>query len=236
MLRLLKLNICQEIFSSGKNRTVLSCKENMKAITVKWMVAATMFACVTLSHAAPWLGLVKTGTTSQTTDSIALGTLSYSMDLRANTAGHAVYALQFSIATSAGTVTYGTTPLTALNSPFAAADLIGLGQAPVAGSAVSASNWTVWWHSTGDYAAFPEQSIGTYQLNISSLGAGSYVFSLGNQELLNDNPGEDLTDIDFAAPGSFTLNVTAVPEPSAGILVACGSVLAFWRTRRRSIY
>jgi hypothetical protein len=203
----------------------------MKTNLVVWLIAAATLARVVSVQAAPWLGLVKSGTTSQTSDTIAFGTLTFSMDLRANTDGHATYALQFSIATTPGNVvTYGTTPLTALNSPFVAADLTGLGQSPGAGSAVNDSNWTVWWHSAGDYAAFPEQSIGTFQFNVGSLGAGSYVFSLGNQELLNDNPGEDLTNADFAMPGSFTLNVMAVPEPNSIFLVAVGGcVLQIWR-------
>lgn len=187
---------------------------------------------VSPSQAAPWLGLVKTGTSSQTNDTVALGTLSFSMDLRANTSGHNVYGLQYGIATSSGTVTYGSTPLTALNSPFAAADLTGFGQSPGAGSAVNASNWTVWWHSAGDYSAFSEQSIGTYQLAVSGLSAGTYVFTLGNQELLNNTPGEDLTDVDFATPGAFVL--TVVPEPGAWTLLACGGWVIATRKRRHN--
>ena len=203
----------------------------MKTKAVAWMISAVLVAGVTAAQAAPWLGLVKSGTTTQTNDTIALGASSFSMDLRANTDTHNVYALQYGIATSAGTVTYGATPLTALDNPFVAADLTGLGQAPGVGTTVNAANWTVWWHGAGDYAAFPEQSIGTYQFNTSALGAGIYVFTLSNQELLNDNPGEDLTDLDFATPGAFVL--TVVPEPGTGVLLACGG-LAMTRRRQRN--
>jgi hypothetical protein len=199
-----------------------------------FLVGVMVFGSVTFAQAAPWIGLVKTGTSSQTNDTITLGTLSFSMDLRANTDGHAVSALQFSIATApADVVTYGTTPLTALNNPFVAADLTGLGQAPTTGSTVNnaGSNWTVWWKGSGDYSAFPEQSIGTYQFNVSSLSAGSYVFALNNQELLNNTPGEDITT--FAAFGGFVLNVVAVPEPSAWTLLVCGGLVIRWRDRRR---
>lgn len=197
------------------------------------LVGVMVFGSATLAQAAPWIGLVKSGTSSQTNDTISLGTLSFSMDLRANTDGHAVSALQFSIATApADVVTYGTTPLTALNNPFVAADLTGFGQAPTAGSTVNDANWTVWWKSSGDYSAFPEQSIGTYQFNVSSLSAGSYVFTLNNQELLNNTPGEDITT--FAAFGGFVLNVAAVPEPGALALLVCGGFMAACRNRRRS--
>lgn len=202
---------------------------------VRLWVLVMVLASTTLSQAAPWIGLVKSGTTSQTNDTISLGTLSFSMDLRANTDGHKVSALQFSIATApADVVTYGTTPLTALNNPFTATDLAGLGQAPTAGSVVNndGANWTVWWKNSGDYDAFTEQSIGTYQFNVSSLSAGAYVFRLNNQELLNTTPGEDITT--FAASGGFVLNVTAVPEPSAWTLLACGGLVTAWRNRRRN--
>lgn len=200
---------------------------------MKWMTAAAMLACAMAAQAAPWLGLVKTGTSSQTNATIAIGTPLFSMDLRANTDGHAVYALQYSVGTSAGSVTYGATPLTALNNPFVQADLTnGNATLPAAGSAVSHSNWTVWWTSDStDRAAFPEQSIGTYQFNVSSLGAGTYVFSLANEELLNNIPGEDITT--FATSGAFVLDVTAVPEPGAGTLLACGGFVALCRRRRR---
>jgi hypothetical protein len=196
------------------------------------MIAVAVLAGTMAAQAAPWLGLVKNGTTAQTNDTIALGTLTFSMDLRADTDSHNIYALQYGIATSSGTVTYGVTPLTALNNPFVAADLTGNGQAPGSGTVVNSGNWTVWWHSAGDFAPFAEQSLGTYQFNVSALLAGTYVFSLNNQELLNDVPGEDLTDVDFAPPGAFVL--TVVPEPGAGGLLLCGSLAAAWRNRRRN--
>ena len=198
------------------------------------MIAAAMLAGVMAAQAAPWLGLVKTGTSSQTNDTIALGTLTYGMDLRVNTDGHAVYALQYSIGIlPAGVVTYGATPLTASSNPFVPADLTnGNATVPAPGSAVNHSNWTVWWANSGnDYAAFGEQTIGTNQFNVASLSIGTYVFSLANQELLNNTPGEDITD--FATPGAFVLNVTAVPEPGTWTLLACGGFVAAWGNRRR---
>lgn len=208
--------------------------QTMKMRTMKWITVAAMLAGVMAAQAAPWLGLVKTGTSSQTNDTIAVGTPLFSMDLRANTDTHKVYALQYSVGTSAGSVTYGAASLTALNNPFVQVDLTNSNATlPAAGSAVNHSNWTVWWTSTSaDVAAFPEQSIGTYQFNVSSLGAGTYVFSLANEEMLNNDPGEDITT--FAASGAFVLGVTAVPEPGAGTLLACGGLVAAWRNRRRN--
>lgn len=203
----------------------------MKNNTVQLLITAMVLTGVSPIQAAPWLGLVRTGTSSQTNATIAIGTSTFSMDLRANTDTHPVGALQYSISTSAGAVTYGASPLTALNNPFSSTDLTGFGQAPSAGSAVDNSNWTVWWKGSGDYAAFAEQAIGTYQFNVSSLSAGTYVFAFANQELLNNSPGEDITT--FAPYGAFVLDVTAVPEPGSWALLIGGGLMAIRRNRRR---
>lgn len=204
----------------------------MKPRALKWVIAAAMVAGVMSTQAAPWLGLVKTGTTSQNSDTVFLGTLTFSMDLRANTDGNPVGGLQYYIVTSpADAVTYGTTPLTALNNPFVAADMTGLGQAPTAGATVNsdlAAN-TMWFKaSSPDYSAFSDQSIGTYQFNVSSLAMGSYVFTPVGV-LLTYGVEEINT---FATPGSFELIV--VPEPGTWTLLACGGLMAAWRNRRRS--
>ncbi len=205
----------------------------MKPRALRWVVAAAVMAGVISTQAAPWLGLVKTGTTSQNSDTVFLGTLTFSLDVRANTDGNPVGGLQYYIVTSpADAVTYGTTPLTTLNNPFVAADLTGLGQPPTAGATVnsdSAAN-TIWFKSSSpDYSAFSDQSIGTYQFNISSLGMGTYVFTPVGV-LLTYGSGEEINT--FATPGSFTL--TVVPEPGTWTLLACGSLMAVWRNRRRS--
>lgn len=200
---------------------------------MKWLVVVVMLMGASLSQAAPWLGLVKTGTTSQSSDSILTGTLTFSMDLRANTDGNPVGGLEYYISTlPANVVTYGTTPLTALDNPFVAADLTGLGQAPTAGATVNsdAAAHTIWFKSSSpDYSAFSDQSIGTYQFNVSTLGAGSYVFTPVGV-LLTYGVGEEINT--FATPDSFTL--TVVPEPGAGTLLVCGGFVAAWNRRRRN--
>ncbi|MBI5397274.1 MAG: PEP-CTERM sorting domain-containing protein [Verrucomicrobia bacterium] len=194
---------------------------------VKLMLTLAVLSGAVFAQAAPRLGLVKSGTAAQAADSVLLGTATYTMDLRANTDGFAVGGLQYYLVTTPGNVvTYGATPLTALNNPFVAADLTGFGQPPTAGATVnSALAGTTIWFAGSDYAAFPEQSIGTYQFNVSSLGGGTYVFTPGGEELSNgngDNPA-------FASPGSFALSV--VPEPGSALLMGVG-VLALSLRRR----
>lgn len=205
----------------------------MKPRALRWVIAAALVAGVMVTQAAPWLGLVKTGTTSQNSDTVFLGTLTFTLDLRANTDGNPVAGLQNYIITSpSDAVTYGTTPLTALNNPFVAADITGFGQAPTAGATVNsdmAAN-TLWYKSSSpDYSAFSDQSIGTYEFNISSLAMGTYVFTPVGFALTYGT-GEEINV--FATPGSFTL--TVVPEPGTWTLLACGSLMAVWRNRRRS--
>lgn len=205
---------------------------------MKWMIAVAVLAGAMGAQAAPWLGLVKTGTTSQTSDTISLGTLTFSMDIRANTDGYKVQGLEYYIYTTPGdVVTYGTTPVTALNTPFVAADLTGFGHAPTAGAHVIPSSYTLWWNASGDYNAFGEQSIGTYQFNVSLLGAGTYVFTPDFSDYgapggqLSNSNGDNPT---FGTPGSFAL--TVVPEPGPWTLLACGGFVAAWRNRRRNTH
>ncbi|MCX6907388.1 MAG: hypothetical protein NTY01_05035 [Verrucomicrobia bacterium] len=200
---------------------------------MKWMIAAAMLAGAMVAHAAPWLGLVATNTTSQASANIPLGTLAFSLDLRVNTDGNPVGALQYHIITSpANEVTYGATPLTAKDNPFAATDLgAPFGHAPVAGATVNSAGdgVTTWFKSANpDYTAFPEQTIGTYEFNVSSLGIGTYVFTPVG-ELLSYGGGEEINT--FATPGAFVLAV--VPEPGAGTLLVYGGLVAAWRNRRR---
>jgi hypothetical protein len=193
---------------------------------VKLLVAVAVLSNVVLVQAAPRLALVKSGTASQVFEEIVPGTPTYTLDLRANTDGFDVGGLQYYIVTSPGNaVTYGTTPLTALNNPLVEADLTGFGQKPTAGATVnSALAGTTIWFADSDYAAFPEQSIGTYQFNISSLDPGTYVFTPDGAELSNsngDNPA-------FATPGAFTL---FIPEPGTGLLLVAGGLMFSLRRR-----
>lgn len=201
---------------------------SMKSLQQLWMAA--LLAGVPLAGAAPYLGLVRSGTASQSSGSIDLGTPFYSLDLRLDTDGHAVSGLQYYFITSpADALTFGATPLTALNDPFTGSDLF-LG--PLTGDTVNqAEGTTVWFKSgAGDYAAFAERAIATYEFDTAGLGLGSYVFTPVGEELSNGS--ETITG--FAAAGTFTL--TVVPEPGTSALVALGGaalLLGRRRSRRR---
>jgi hypothetical protein len=179
------------------------------------------------SFGAPWLGLVKSGTTSTTSDSIVVGTASYSLDLRVNTDGNPVSGLQYYITAFGGTVNYGGTPLTALNNPFVSGDIFS---SPAAGAVVQQSTGTTVWFksSAGDYPAFGPNSIGTYQFNSGLLAEGTYVFTPVGEELSNES--ETITT--FASPGTFSLNVLPIPEPGTSALVAFGGLVFLARRRR----
>ena len=203
--------------------------------TVTWLVTVMTLAGTMSAQAAPWLGLVGTNTTTQTSASIASGTLTFSLDLRMNSSGYDVGALQYYITTTpANAMIYGATPLTAKSNPFVTADLTnGYGHAPTAAATVnSGSNGITKWFKTDfpDYPAFPEQTIATYQFDTSALGAGTYVLTPIGQ-LLSYGAGEEVST--FATPGSFTLNITAVPEPGASMLMLAGGFAAAARNRRR---
>lgn len=210
----------------------------MKIKQARWITAAAVLAIAMTAQAAPWLGLVKTGTTTENSDTITLGTSSYNLDVRFDSGGNPVGTLQYYFYTSpTDAVTFGTTPLTALNSPFTTGDAA---YQPSAGATLnSTGGWTIW-SPSGDDAAFVS-NIATYQINTSPLAAGTYVFSFGHTPGTDDeylgwsgSGGGNLYVNDFAAPGSFTLNVTAVPEPGTWTLLACGGLMAAWRNRRRS--
>jgi hypothetical protein len=69
--------------------------------------------------------------------------------------------LEYYIVTSpANALTYGATPLTALNNPLQQEDLAGFGRAPTAGATVNGrlAGTTLWWNNAGDYSAFGLQS------------------------------------------------------------------------------
>lgn len=210
----------------------------MKTRLMQWLLAALMLGVAPLAHAFPWLGLVKQNTASQTNETITLSQVfdPYYLDLRLNTDGNPVGALSYYITTSpANVVRYGVTPLTPLDNPFVAADLTDTSaHTPVAGAIVNsgADGVTTWYKpSTPDYPAFTAQSIATYQFDISTLGAGTYVFRpVGT--LLAYGAGEEINN--FETPGLYVLTIIAVPEPGTGALLVCGAWAAAWRNRRRN--
>ena len=194
-------------------------------------------ASTTVATAAPWLGLVKTGTTTQTNDTISLGTSFYNVDVRFDSGGNAVGTLQYYFYTApANAVTFGTPSITALNSPFSSGDA---SYKPVAGATLnSTSGWTIW-SPSGDDVAFVN-NIATYQLNTSTLTAGEYVFLFGARPGTDDEylgwtspPNGNLYVNDFATPGAFVLDIVGVPEPGTWALMVVGGLVAGWKIRRR---
>lgn len=186
-----------------------------------WSVVLVLYLGEFVVSANPQLKLVKSGTAAVSIDWVIMGTATYSLDLRADTDGHPAGGLYYYITTSpADALTYrAVAPLVALNDPFVAGDLDGFGQAPVGGALVNGShNGITNWYPDDDYPAFTDRAIGTYYFNTSSLQPGSYVFTPEAAELINNNPGEDITDFD--PPGTFTL--TVVPEPGPSVLLGVG--------------
>ncbi len=184
--------------------------------------------------ASPILSLVKSGTTSAT-DTEALGTASEKVDVRLDTSGNAISGLQFYLVSApAGAGTYQNVSPTsstvlALNAPFTQADV---NASPTVGATPqnAANAKTVLFKSSaGDYAAFSTTSIVTLQLNISSLAAGSYVFTPVSQGLTNASGG--VAAGGFGTPGAFTLNIT--PEPGTFLLVLPGALAMLGRRQRR---
>jgi hypothetical protein len=202
---------------------------------MRLLVAVMILVGATLAQAAPWLGLVKTGTTAQTNDTISLGTSSYNFDVRFDSGGNPVSTLQYWFYTTpANAVTFGATPVTALNNPLTTTDLNN-GYAPSAGATLnSTSGWTIWSVSTNNVAFI--NNIATYEIKTLTLPAGEYVFSFGHAPGTDDEylgwSGGNLYVNDFAAPGSFVLGI--VPEPGTGTLLVYGSMVAAWRNRRRN--
>ena len=192
-------------------------------------------ASTTVATAAPWLGLVKTGTTTQTNDTISLGTSFYDFDVRFDSSGNPVNTLQFAFYTApTNTVTFGTPAITALSNPFLPGDIW---TSPADGSLLTNYSWTILFKGSGSsYAAFIN-NVATYQLNTSTLATGEYVFSFlarpgTDDEYLGWSSG-NLYVNDFAAPGSFVLDIVGVPEPGTWALMVVGGLVAGWKVRRR---
>jgi hypothetical protein len=200
-----------------------------------WM-AASLCAGLTAASAAPWLGLVKTGTTTQTNDTITLGTSIYNMDVRFDSGNNPVNTLQYTFYTTpTNSVTFGTNTITTLNSPFTSSDIWA---SPAAGSYLNnnSTNATIFFKSgSGDYAA-TTNNVATYQINTSTLGAGLYVFAFATNNTDSEYmgwSGGDLYTSDFAAPGTFVLDVVSVPEPATWTLMVVGGWVVGWKIRRR---
>ncbi len=193
-------------------------------------------ASTTVATAAPYLGLVKTGTTTQTNDSFVVGTvLTYNLDVRFDSGGNPVSSLIYSFYTSpTNAVTFGSTPFTTLNSPFLLGDAVAI---PVAGATLAyVSGETDWFkQSAGDYAAFTN-NIATYQINTSTLAAGEYLFSFNHTGTEDEYVGWSTGSVNtsgFAASGTFVLEIIGVPEPGTWALMVVGGLVAGWKIRRR---
>lgn len=169
------------------------------ASTLALLLSATVGVC-----AQPALSLVKSAT-SVAADAVVFRNATYLLDLRAGTGGLALSGLQFHIQTTpVDAVTYGATPLAVLGNPFQTSDIFS---APSAGALVRQSTGTTAFfkESDGDYPAFADKVIGTYQINTLNLAPGTYVFAPVG-EVLTSAVGEVN---EFAAPGLFSLTILA---------------------------
>ena len=169
------------------------------AIILAVMLAATIGVC-----AQPVLSLVKSATPAAA-DAVVFGGATYLLDLRAGTGGYAVSGLQYYIQTTpAETVAYGAIPLIVLGSPFQPSDILS---APSAGALVRQSNGTtaLFKAGEGDYPAFADSVIATYQINTLNLAPGTYVLTPVGEELTYAAGSVS----GFAAPGAFTLTILA---------------------------
>lgn len=197
-----------------------------------------------LVNAAPLLSLVKTGTTSQTNDTIGLGTGPYLLDARLDTDGNPASTLQYYL-------TYVSGPAGAVNyaSPYSTNSVPGNPAPPTAtwsngevvgptpGSALGSSQFTYFAHSGSDYAAFVGNVI-SYRIDTAGLPIGIYVFSFGRSGDDYDMylgwdgpPGDEVLASGFASPGSFVLTI---PEPSTGVLLTLSGLVLLRRRRRAS--
>ena len=153
--------------------------------------------------AGPTLSLVKSGTAAAPADTIVERTITYSLDLRVNTDGNAVSGFQYYLRTTpANALSYAATPLTALSNPFQPSEVV---LSPAAGTVVRQSGGTsAFFKSTaGDYPAFSDNAIATYQFNTATLAPGTYIFTAVGEELSNANT----TVTVFNPAVSFTLTV-----------------------------
>jgi hypothetical protein len=162
-----------------------------------------------LARAAPTLALVKTGTAATASDSIVMGTLEYTLDVKLDTGGDPVSGLQFYLTNSDPSLRFGLSPIAALDNPFTQADIFG---APGSGGKVNQTEGTtvLFKSGAGDYPAFSSRAIVSFTFDVSHLSAGDYLLTPVGEELTFTNT----TRTTFAAPGGFVLNVQPVPEPS----------------------
>lgn len=172
----------------------------LPASTLALVLSATVGVC-----AQPALSLVKSATSSAARDSIVVGSATYLLDLRADTGGNPVSGLQYYINTTpVGVAVYGGTPMTVSGSPFQASDIAS---SPSAGAIVGpdAGSTILFKDGEGDYLAFADNAIGTYQINTLNLAPGIYVFTPVGEELTYAAGAAYA----FAAPGAFTLTILA---------------------------
>lgn len=199
------------------------------------VVVMTVAAGTSRAAALPTLSLTTAGG-SATSASIVRGTTSVTLGLRFDSADAPVGSLLYHIVTSpAGVARYASSgPVTALGTPFTTADLTA-GLAPVPGATVTGgmAGSTQWFKSTpGDHAAFSGE-IAWYTFDTSAMPADTYVFTVIGDEFANDATAADPVTT-FGNPGTFTLTISAVPEPSTALTIATLAVLAAAkRTSRR---
>ena len=220
--------------SSAANLPALLNTQSMKHRFLTRLVncLAVFAIAISISKGAavvdPKLLLVKAITLSTVSDTIAVGTPTYSLDLRLDTGGQPISGLQFYlIATPASLLSFGATPLTTLGDPFTANDVFS---APVAGAAANQNGATtvLFKASAGDYPAFANNAIVRFTFNTSQLAPGTYVFTPVGQELTNATS----TVTRFASPQTFSLTV-GIPEPASVVLIALGGCWLMSRRRWR---
>lgn len=188
---------------------------------------AAMIAGLTLDE-APNMSMT-------TSASIAVGTPTFSVDVRLSSGGDSIDGVQYYLTnTGPATMVYGTNPLTiaSYDTPFTTSDIAGSNGEPTAGNQLKSGTGgqTAFVHGGGaDYAAVSNSSIATYSLNTSSLPIGMYVITPVFQEMTNYE-GVDQTN-GFATPGTFTLTVTPEPASMALFLLAGGALLLRRRTK-----
>ena len=155
-----------------------------------------------------------------------------SLDVRLNSDGNLISGLFYHLEVTgpaptpnpAAGVTYGTIPLVAVG-PFTSADT-----APAAGAAVDADALTSFFKSgTGDFAATDGSGVlATYQLDVSAMTPGVYsIQAIGDG--LSNSSGVRIEV--FATPVPFTLNISALPEPTLVVPIVCATLALIRRGR-----